>query len=61
MHFIYKALILHWHARCLPGSTAVRQLNFIELSDVIPGGCWHIVRPRSGFFVYDLPFQYNYP
>lgn len=36
MHFIYKALILHWHARCLPGSTAVKQLNFIELSDVIP-------------------------
>lgn len=36
MHSIYKALILHWHARCLPGSTAVKQLNFIELSNVIP-------------------------
>lgn len=36
MHFIYKTLILHWHARCLPLSTAVKQLNFIELSNVIP-------------------------
>lgn len=40
MHFIYKALILYWYARCLPGSTAVKQLNFIELSDVIPVWMW---------------------
>lgn len=49
MHSIYKALILHWHAKCLPGSTAVKQFNFIELSNVIP--VWMLANGKTSLGV----------
>ena len=57
MHFIYKALILHWHARCLPGSTAVRQLNFIELSDVIP--VWMLADCKTSLRVLCIRLEFS--